>query len=130
MTQPAPWSPGRTLGFSPNSRAALTRAGLDGERVLVSAFGSYELRLPPGTEVDVDAASVYLEDAGAALRAARPGEALAAAADTAANLARRPFLPGDDGPWIEHKRSELCAILVRALEIGRSCFGPGTTDTR
>jgi DNA-binding SARP family transcriptional activator len=97
-------------------RAVLTRAGLDGEGVLTSAFGSYELRLPPDTEVDVDAALVYLEDSEAALRADRPGEALAAA-DTAANLARRPFLPGDDGRWIEQKRSELRAVLVRALEI-------------
>jgi DNA-binding SARP family transcriptional activator len=96
-------------------RAVLSRAGLDGERVLTRAFGSYELRLPPDTEVDFDAAVVYLEDAEAALRANRPGGALAAA-DTAANLARRPFLPGDDGRWIEQKRSELRAVLVRALE--------------
>jgi len=97
-------------------RAVLDRAGLDGERTLSNAFGSYELRLPPGSEVDFDAALVYLEDAEAALRAGRPGQALAAA-DVAANLARRPFLPGDDGRWIDHKRSELRAVLVRALEI-------------
>ena len=101
-------------------RAVLNRAGLDGDRVLTNAFGSYELRLPDA-EVDVDAALVYLEDAEAALRADRPGEALAAA-DVAANLARRPLLPGEDGRWIEQKRSELRAVLVRALEIEVALF--------
>lgn len=97
-------------------RAVLERAGLDGDRTLINAFGSYELRLPPDSEVDFDAALVYLEDAEAALRTGRADEALAAA-DVAANLARRPFLSGDDGRWIEQKRSELRAVLVRALEI-------------
>jgi SARP family transcriptional regulator, regulator of embCAB operon len=97
-------------------RAVLHRAGLDDDRVLTNAFGSYDLRLPPDTEIDADAALGYLEDTEAALRADRPDEALAAA-DVAANLARRPFLPGDHGRWIEQKRSELRAVLVRALEI-------------
>lgn len=97
-------------------RAVLDVAGLDGERTLTTAFGSYELRLPAGSEIDFAAALGYLEDAEAALRADRPDEALAAA-DVAANLARRPFLPGDDGRWIDQKRSELRAVLVRALEM-------------
>lgn len=97
-------------------RAVLDRAGLDGGRTLINAFGSYELRLPPDSEVDINASLAYLEDAEAALRADRPDEALAAA-DVAANLARRPFLPGDDGRWIDQTRSELRAVLVRALEI-------------
>lgn len=96
-------------------RALLSRAGLE-DVVITSAFGNYELRLPLRTEVDVDAALVYLEDAEAALRAGRPDAALGAA-DVAANLARRPFLPGEEGDWIERKRSELRAVLVRALEI-------------
>lgn len=97
-------------------RAVLGRAGLESGRVLTSAFGSYELRLPADAEVDVNAVLVYLEDAEAALAADRPGEALAAA-DVAANLARRPLLPGDDGRWLDQKRGELRAVLVRALEI-------------
>lgn len=40
-----------------------------------------------------------------------------AAADVAANLTRRPFLPGEQGRWIEQKRSELRQVLVRAIEI-------------
>ena len=97
-------------------RAVLNQAGLDGDRALTNAFGSYQLHFPPDTEVDFDAALMYLEHAEAALRAQRLGDALAAA-DVAANLARRPFLPGDDGSWIEGKRSELRAVLVRALEM-------------
>ncbi len=96
-------------------RAVLTRAGLDSQTI-TSAFGSYELRLPASAEVDIDSALVYLEDAEAALRADRLDDALAAA-DVAANLARRPFMPGDGANWIEQKRLELRAALVRALEI-------------
>lgn len=96
-------------------RAVLARAGL-GEGTIVNAFGSYELRLPLDHEVDATAAVVHLEEAERALRAQRPDDALAAI-DVAANLARRPFLPGEYGLWIEHVRSELRATLVRALEI-------------
>ncbi len=97
-------------------RAVLGQAGLDGEQTISSAFGSYALHLPADTEIDVEAALGYLEDAEAASRAGQP-DAVLANADVAANLARRPFLPGDDGPWIELKRTELRAVLVRALEL-------------
>lgn len=95
-------------------RALLVRVGF-GEEILSAAFGSYELRLPSETEVDVDATLVYLEEAEVALRAAQRDRALAAA-DVAANLARRPFLPGEEGAWVERKRSGLRFALVRALE--------------
>lgn len=96
-------------------RALLIRAGFD-EEILSAAFGSYELRLPSESEVDIDAAVVYVEDADAALRTAQGDRALAAA-DVAANLARRPFLPGEESAWVERKRLQLRSTLVRALEI-------------
>jgi DNA-binding SARP family transcriptional activator len=103
-------------------RAALDRAGLPAQQSITGAFGSYEFRLPASAEIDIEAALVYLEDAEAAMRSSQPDTALAAA-DVAANLARRPFLPGDDGPWIERKRRELRAALVRALEIEMAILG-------
>src|SRR5262249_29374184 len=39
-----------------------------------------------------------------------------AQASTGAELARRVFLPGEDGRWVEDQRRDLREILVRALE--------------
>jgi SARP family transcriptional regulator, regulator of embCAB operon len=112
---PAAW--GRHLpAVLSKVRSTMGRAGIDGDRMLVNLAGSYEMHLPSDAEIDFDAALVYLEDAEAAVRAQQEAKALVAA-DVAANLARRPFLPGDDGLWIDQKRAELRAVLVRALEI-------------
>jgi DNA-binding SARP family transcriptional activator len=32
------------------------------------------------------------------------------------HIARRPFLPGEEAPWIDARRARLRGILVRALE--------------
>lgn len=97
-------------------RARLAAAGFEGEHLLTGGSGTYELRLPPGSEVDLHAAVTYLEDAEAALRAGNPDEAVAAA-DVSANLARRSLLPGEEGEWIDEQRRRLRAVLVRALDI-------------
>jgi hypothetical protein len=39
-----------------------------------------------------------------------------AAAQTSLFVARRPFLPDDDRPWIDDVRNELQTIRLRALE--------------
>lgn len=41
-----------------------------------------------------------------------------AAANVAYHIALRPFLPGDDGIWVEQQRGHLLAVLARAIE----CF--------
>ena len=38
-----------------------------------------------------------------------------AAAELAESVTRSPFLPGDDGPWVEEKRRELSEVRARAL---------------
>lgn len=38
-------------------------------------------------------------------------------ADTAANLARRPLLSGEDAPWLDQLRTTLRRTLVYALEL-------------
>ena len=40
-----------------------------------------------------------------------------AAAGSAVSLARRPFLPGEDGTWVEEKRSELADLRECALGV-------------
>jgi SARP family transcriptional regulator, regulator of embCAB operon len=96
-------------------RALLTECGIDGTTALTSAFGCYQLTLPAGAWIDVHAAANALERAETAF-AAGDLDYACAQASTAAELARRVFLPGEDGPWVEDQRRDLRDILVRALE--------------
>lgn len=106
-------------------RALLEECGIDGSTALKSAFGCYKLSLPAGSWIDVDAALEALERAEAELAVGDLIEAKAQAA-TAAALARRVFLPGEDSPWVEEKRRDLNEVLVRAVECMRDAsFGAG-----
>jgi peptide/nickel transport system substrate-binding protein len=96
-------------------RALLGECGIDGSAALTSAFGCYKLTLPPGAWIDVDAAREALERAEAALVEGNLDHARVQAPVGAA-LARRSFLPGEDGPWVEGKRRELRDVLMRSLE--------------
>ena len=95
-------------------RAALD--SLDLGSLLQGALGCYELQLPPTSRVDVEDAVRFVEDAEIAWRVGNRDVALAAAA-TAANLARRPFLPAERGVWIERRRDDVRATLLRALDL-------------
>jgi YVTN family beta-propeller protein len=95
-------------------RALLEECGLDGSSVLTSAFGCYQLTLPDDAWIDLDAAHDAVEQAEQALVAGDLDEARAQASAAAA-LARRSFLPGEDGFWVEEKRRELRETLVRSL---------------
>jgi DNA-binding SARP family transcriptional activator/ABC-type branched-subunit amino acid transport system substrate-binding protein len=119
---PATWV--KALGvLMTKLRALLEECGIDGSTALTSAFGCYKLSLPPGSWIDVDAALEALERAEAELAVGDVAEAKAQAA-TAASLARRVFLPGEDAPWVEEKRRDLSEVLVRAVECLRDAsFG-------
>lgn len=95
-------------------RALLLRAGLDAG-VLDTAGGCHELRLPGGTWIDHEVAADSIHDAESALRAGDPARAYAPSA-IAHHIARRPFLPDEEGRWFEERRERLAGILVRALE--------------
>ena len=97
-------------------RGALADAGLDGRELLTAAFGCYRLDLPEGTWVDLFAAASSAQDAEEALAAGELDQARAAA-ESAESLARRPFLPGEDGTWVEQKRRDLADIRERALSV-------------
>jgi DNA-binding SARP family transcriptional activator/streptogramin lyase len=111
---PAKWDKALSVLVS-KLRALLNECGLDGPFALTSAFGCYKVTLPADSWIDVAAA----DEAASAAEKALAGADLAAAMDnaaTAATLARRTFLPGEDGHWIDEKRAELRAVLARALE--------------
>lgn len=96
-------------------RSALTTLGVDGTATLTSNSGCYELRLPPGTAVDLETAVNRLDRAEGALRSGDP-DAAWSEATVAAAILRRPLLPGDDAPWVVTRRRELNHHLVRAYD--------------
>ena len=104
-----------------NLRVLLGKAGMSRAEVISQAFGCYRLCLPPGTWIDIEAASEGLDRAEGAVKA---GDLMSAYgwAGAAASIARRPFLPGEGGPWVEARRSELHHILLRALDCLISVF--------
>ena len=93
--------------------------------------GDVRLALPEGAWVDVEAAAEGLHRAESA--AARGDFASAwGPARVAQHVTSRPFLAGEDAPWIEAERRRLEEILVRSLElVGRACvaIGGGELDT-
>jgi len=124
---PATWEKALTV-IATKLRSALTEAGVDGGSALTSASGCYRLVLPEGSWVDVTAAAAA---AGAAEQALSAGdlEGARAAAALADSLVRQPFLPGEDGDWVEKKRRELADVRVRALTVlSDACLRLGDAD--
>ena len=97
-------------------RALLGSAFLEPTAGFTSSRGAYELRLPADSWVDVSAASEAIHEAESALRSREPRRAYGPSA-VAHHIARRPFLPGEEGPWIEGWRDRLREIHLRALEV-------------
>jgi len=88
-----------------------------GERARIEhAFGCYQLRLPAGAWVDVEACEAAVHDAEAAFRG-REFDVGMGAALVANAIARRPFLAGDFSTWSEGRREHLRHVRVRALEV-------------
>ena len=102
---PATWEKALSLLVS-KLRAVLTECGLEASEHLTSAFGCYQLTLPAGTWIDVVAAA---QAATAAERALAAGdlEQARAEASTAEALARRIFLPGEEGGGVAVERGGL-----------------------
>lgn len=96
-------------------RSLLARAGLDPAGSIPAEDGCYELRLPPRSWIDHEVAVSSIHEAEAALAAGDPSWAYGPSA-VAHHIARRPFLPGEEGRWFERRREKLAGILIRALE--------------
>ena len=110
---PATWDKALSVLVS-KLRGVLAESGLDGTSALTAAFGCYRLDLPEGTWVDFLAAGSAAKDAERFLETNELESATAAAA-LAESVTRSPFLPGDDGPWVETRRRELAEVRGRAL---------------
>ncbi len=82
---------------------------------VASAAGWYLLELPPDIWIDIEAAQTALDEAEGALRRLALPDAWGNA-NVAAVIARRPFLPGEEGAWIDAERAALHQLLVRALD--------------
>lgn len=98
------------------TRSALRATGAAPERLLVGLGGTYQLRLPAGTWVDVEICARSIDQAEAALRR---GEVEAAWADAAvaSAITRRPLLPKEDAPWLEEARGQLRSARIRTLDV-------------
>jgi SARP family transcriptional regulator, regulator of embCAB operon len=90
-------------------------AGRRGNELITSALGCYQLNLPDGGWVDLDAAGVAVHAAEAALAAGQVDMA-GSEALVASMISRRPFLAGVDGGWVGARRRWLGDVRVRALE--------------
>lgn len=95
-------------------RRVLTEAGLDGS-VLDGRDGSYELRFPSGTWIDLQTAINSLDRAEGLLRRERPAEAWSEAT-VASSIFRRSFLAGETGEWVERMRRDIHEYEVRTFD--------------
>jgi DNA-binding SARP family transcriptional activator len=77
--------------------------------------GRSNLRLQAPAWVDVEAATEAIHRAESALRQQKWPEAWSASRVTL-HIARRPFLAGDEGGWLEEMRAHLADLHVRSLE--------------
>ena len=112
-TPPPSWSTALRAVIS-KLRGLMAEHGFDDAVTIESAFGCYQLRLPSDVWIDLEVAARAVHDAETELRAGNivtaNGEALVAAA-----ISRRPFLAGDDGPWVARQRARLRDVRIRAL---------------
>ena len=113
---PATWDKALTVVVSKLRGLLTDDLGLDGATVLTAAFGCYRIELPEGSWVDVVVAADAVQEAEQAF-AADDLEAAHAAATLAASVARPPFLPGEEGTWVEAKRRGLTDVRGVALTI-------------
>jgi len=96
-------------------RQRLGAIGLDRDRIIANAFRCYQFRPLPDSWIDLEAAADALHQAEGALQAGHPQSAYGPAL-IATTIARRPFLAGEDAPWVMSRRERLRDILVRALD--------------
>ena len=112
-TPPPTWEKALTV-LASKLRRVLAEHGAAEPSLLTAAFGCYRLDLPEGTWVDILDAAKATEDAE---RALRDGDLDVSRewASLAASLLQRPFLPGEDGNWVDAKRRELADLRETAL---------------
>jgi DNA-binding SARP family transcriptional activator len=96
-------------------RHKLGTLGLDRDRIIPNAFRCYQFRPPADSWIDLEAAADAVHQAEGALAASQPNAAYGPSL-IAATIAKRPFLVGEDSPWIATCRQRQRELLVRALD--------------
>jgi DNA-binding SARP family transcriptional activator len=76
--------------------------------------GTIQMRLPSDVWIDLEHAANAIDEAEGALRSNDTRGAWSHAVALVI-IARRPFLPGEDAPWIEARRARLRSLLMRGL---------------
>lgn len=104
-------------GLVSRLRAALASAGLGSATVITNTAGSYQLRLPPGAVVDVEAASEALLRARSALDDGGTAHAARDHALHAVSGTTGAFLPGAHTGWVQRERAQLHEVHVQGLEL-------------
>ena len=97
-------------------RASLKRAGVTAPGSVEVRSGAIQMRLPPDVWIDLEHAANSIDEAEGTVRT---GDARCAwgHAVGVVIIARRPFLAGEEAPWIEARRAKLRTLLVRGLRI-------------
>lgn len=95
-------------------RGLVTEPGLGGE-ALASAYGAYQLHLPSGSWIDLEAAADAIHRAEPAIRVGNLRDAVGFGR-VAATISARPLLAGAAGPWVDRRRAQLREIRLRALD--------------
>ena len=112
--RPPAWENGLKALIS-KLRTALVDVGVDGQAI-AGAFGLYQLILPPGTWIDLEAAADALHRAETLAAKERSDEAVGWALAARA-IGSRPFVEGANGPWVERRRAWLRDLSLRSLEV-------------
>ena len=109
-------------------RALVAQASPAGHEALTTEAGRYQLHLPAGAVVDLEAAERGVAAAQRALAAGDHGDARQAAAE-AVRVLRAPFLPGHECRWVAARRAGLAELLVAGLDVASraaTALGDGT----
>jgi DNA-binding SARP family transcriptional activator/ABC-type branched-subunit amino acid transport system substrate-binding protein len=112
-TPPVTWEKALTV-LASKLRRLLAQHGVADPSILTAAFGCYRIELPEGTRVDILEAADATDAAEKALAERDFARARERSSD-AASLLQRPFLPGEEGTWVEEKRRDLVDTRERAL---------------
>ena len=124
---PASWDKALTV-LASKLRGLLAEQGVDGAGALTAAFGCYRLVLPEGSMGGRARRGRKRRREAEEALAAGDLERARAAAGSAESLVRRPFLPGEEGTWVEEQRSELADLRERALDVlTDACLRSGAT---
>jgi DNA-binding SARP family transcriptional activator len=115
LAGPAVWKNGLSPVVS-RLRSLVRPPPLSPAEILISSnAGAYQLHLSLGSWVDVEAATCAVDEAEGGLRTGNMRRAWGPAL-VAVTIAKREFLPGIDGEWVESQRRKLKRQLLRALE--------------